>query len=82
MRSKISKSEKEKIFRPFVITSVCREDFINSQLKYSSKKALKITDEQMLELAKKMESDYVENFFWESLAIVADVIIDEADKKK
>lgn len=50
----------------FPITSVCRDDLVGYDFDVE-----KITDDQMRELADKMEDDYCEQMFRESMNIIA-----------
>ncbi len=53
----------------FPITSVHRDD-----LEARNFDVKKITDEQMVELAKRMKNDYLEQLFWDSMSIIAELM--------
>ena len=58
----------------FPITSVHRDD-VKEALKFTDKKASKITDDMMRRIARKMADDYCEQLFWDSLPIIAGVVL-------
>ena len=68
--------------KPFSITSLCREDLTNQEIGYSRKNALKITDDQMKNIASKMADDYCQQLFWESLDIILDLELKDKGKRK
>ena len=81
--------------KPYKVTSVCKDDLLsyyyNLDLhRHSSEddKALQkvldvidsLTDEQMIRLASKMEDDYVNQMFWQSMSdIFEDLYLEEKD---
>ena len=65
---KQSKASKNKAY--FNISSVHRDD-----LKQVGIDGSKVDDDQMEELARKLEDDYCEQLFWPSLRVIADEIM-------
>lgn len=72
----------KKLYKKFVITPVCRADLRNIEnttgnTRYSDEFLLSITDEQMKEIAKLMEEDYVSEHgkFFNSLEDNSDKVI-------
>lgn len=79
----LTKKESEIMHKPFPITSVCREDLIREiELKecpnYEAIEiALKITDDEMVELADKMADAYLDSDFWTELKVLVPEILDK-----
>ena len=77
------KEQSKKMCKPFIITSVCRNDLKNIEnstgnRRFSDEFLLSITDEQMKAIAELMELEYVKedgNDFWYSLESCSDRII-------
>ena len=75
--AKLSKADERKLSAAYHITSICREDLLNDVVGFSKSKVLKITDQQMEVIAAKMEREYVEQLFWDSLRTIAEDVIKE-----
>lgn len=63
------KIEKNKIYKMFEITSVCRED-LNEEGYDTSQ----VNDDTMKALARKMADAYLNNSYWIDLKIIADYL--------
>lgn len=57
--------------KPFVITTLCRDDIANA-LNLTIEQAAMIDDGYMENIAAKMADDYCEQLFWGSLKIIAE----------
>jgi len=67
----------DNLFTPYKITSVSRDDIENL---FDGAVAKSITDEDMREIASRMEDDYIENLFWTSLKIITQDILDKRNE--
>ena len=64
----------DKLHKPFVLTSVCRQDLVCEGI-VTEEEALEITNTQMERIASKMADAHLDWGYWESLEIIADHIL-------
>lgn len=60
-------SKQSRLYKPFEITSVAREDL--EQLGFNT---TKVNEATMRKLASKLADDYCEQLFWDSLQVIAE----------
>ena len=70
----MEKEQKDKLYKGFNLTSVCRADLTSKGI-VTEEEALEITDEQMRAIASKMADAYLDFGYWENLSIIADHIL-------
>lgn len=68
--------DNDKLYKSFPITSVCRADL---QDHYTQEQIDSLDDDDMREIAEKMQEAYTENVFWIDLEIIVENIL--SDKK-
>mgnify|MGYP000871783130 CR=1 FL=1 len=67
------------IDKPYEITSVCRADIGNV---FDCAVAKSMTDSEMKTIASKMEDDYCDQLFWQSLKIITQDILDKRQRNE
>jgi len=64
----------DNLFTPYKITSVSRDDIENL---FDEVVAKSMTDAEMKTIASKMEDDYCDQLFWDSLKIITESVIEQ-----
>lgn len=77
--------------KPFVITSVCKEDLLGIEKCdkdgniipfFNEDDVINLSDSDMERIASKLSDDYCEQLFWSSLQIIGEYIIEQSKDKQ
>lgn len=77
--------------KPFVITSVCKEDLLGIEKCdkdgniipfFNEDDVMNLSDSDMERIASKLSDDYCEQLFWSSLQIIGEYIIEQSKDKQ
>lgn len=64
------KTKEKQLNKPFQLTSVCRADLVMQG--YNEEQVLKLTDDEMENIARRMSESFLDMGYWDSLGAMAD----------